>query len=283
MKRFNELRGLWALAICVLLACILPKGEVRASEGQKNIFLDVTYHSFDITGDGKKDKVCFEGVESYERCETIRVKINKTRTILATPGAYTSGVQIRLLTLANGKPFVYLYGMGDNGDGVCGIYQYKNKKLRQIIDLNDIASAYGYHTGGSVSKVKGNKVVIRYYLMSYSLAAVEFDIPYAYKSGTLKRMGNTGTVVSYSPMYVLRQKYYTAQKRIPVYKKAGSTAKKAFTIRKNQKVYVTHVWIKNGKMWFKLRVNGQSGWMPASKKYYMDDAQKPFKEIMYAG
>lgn len=286
MKREKSLKSLKSL-LTVLLFCaaavfFCPGGQVSAAAGVKKLSMGAQYQSFDITGDRKNDTVKFTGSKEYDRYQRIRIYVNGKQAA-SIKLSYVYSIDLELITLSNGKPFLFLSGSGDNGDGERLILQYKNKKLKKIIDVDSLWSKYGGHPYATVQSVKGNKVVLRQSLMSYSLGAgLQCDFTYKYQGGTLKRDGNTAKIIRLSCLEYSGKKCYTAQKSIPVYKNAGSTAKKSFTIKKGQGVYATAVWVKGKKMWIKVRVNGKTGWIPASKKYYLD-SQKPFKEIMYAG
>lgn len=274
----------WALAAFLIVAFFLPNAKTEAAAGIRYLKLGTTYQDADITGDGKNDKVCLKGVISGKKYNKVNVFINgKLNTTIETPKAYTSyggGVSAWLITLANGKPFLYVdaYKKDKNGwsEQVSrGMYQYQNKKLRKIIDFYDFESSYGtpgVQAAGAVS-VNGNTVKIRCALEAYSGPYFSFYVTYTYQAGTLKQAANT--------IKLNRDHAVTTDQKLTVYKKAGSTAKTAFTVKKNKKVSIDRVWIKNGKLWLKVKANGKTGWIPESKEPYADD-QRPFVETPYA-
>lgn len=278
----------WALAVFLIAAFFLPSGKAEAAAGMRYLKLGTTYQDVDITGDGKNDKVCLKGVITGKKYNKVNVFINgKLNTTIETPKAYTSyggGVSAWLIILANGKPFMYVDAYKKDKNGWSEqisreMYQYKNKKLRKMIDFHTFESSYGtagVQAAGAVS-VKGNTVKIRYSLTSYSVGGLLFYATYTYQGGTLKQAGNT---IKLENQVGVGKGYVTANQKLTAYKKAGSTAKTAFTIKKNKKVYIDHVWMKNGKLWLKVKVNGKTGWIPASKEPY-EDNQRPFEETPY--
>ncbi|MCI8327719.1 MAG: hypothetical protein HFI37_08100 [Lachnospiraceae bacterium] len=133
-----------ALLLCPSKTANAAKAaKVKLKEGK-------TYKNYDITGDKKKDTIRIQGTKDQygDYYEKISVIVNgKTAISWNHPSAYH--INATLCTLKNGKPFLYLYFPGDNGDGVNGIFQYKKGKLKQIIN-NDTLK----RSSNQTSKIK---------------------------------------------------------------------------------------------------------------------------------
>lgn len=137
----------------------------------------------------------------------------------------------KLISLKNGKKFLYLYAGAEDGDGyVCGIYRYVSGKWKEVVDIASVFKNYGMHLNGNIASVSGNNIKVRFYVMSWSTGPSTIDYTYTYKNGTLKRTGSYGT---YKAIYVKGKNTRTfyAAKSLPVYQKANG-AKKIFTVKK---------------------------------------------------
>ena len=70
---------------------------------------------------------------------------------------------------------MYLYNPGDDGDAYyCGLYQYKNGKLKCVLNMNKFygSGKLGYHTNGEVKAVSGNKITVGIYQQNYELGGI---------------------------------------------------------------------------------------------------------------
>lgn len=106
----------------------------------------------------------------------------------------------KLISLKNGKKFLYLYAGAEDGDGyVCGIYRYVSGKWKEVVDIASVFKNYGMHLNGNIASVSGNNIKVRFYVMSWSTGPSTIDYTYTYKNGTLKRTGSYGI---YKAIYV---------------------------------------------------------------------------------
>lgn len=82
-----------------------------------------TYTSYDITGDKKKDKILVKIKKNsrYDYYDSLYVNINGKTLYQFTDEFFYAGeyenVDIKIYTLKNGVPFLYLAAYADNGDG----------------------------------------------------------------------------------------------------------------------------------------------------------------------
>lgn len=266
---------------------ILRPHQVQAANPQKvTLRADKLYTSYDITGDKKKDRVLLKTrKDRYGYYERVGVYVNGKR-ISGYQWQYgdVSQIQSSIYTLANGKPFLYLYCWGSNGDGpVCGIFQYTSQGFKQVAQLKDLFRKYGGHASGYVAKVSGNTISARFRIMSYSLGSCEIGYNYTYKSGTLKRTARTGIYYKiYSSGDGVNRRTFTVNKTLIAYK-SGMATERAFTLRRGNVVYVDRCYIMDGKMTIRVRYNGKYGWIKAADHPALNLSDHQFKNIMYAG
>lgn len=218
---------------------------------------NTTYTSYDATGDGKPDTVrVATSTDQYNTGDRITVYINNKKVFSKKTWFYYADIQ--LIQLKNKKCFLYLHAPMDNDDAeVCGVYQMKKGKLKQVINCNKaFGTKIGYHTGGMVAKVSGNAIWMDMRDMSYMAGSIEATWKYAYKGGTLKRTSKT------AKLSVPLAKHNTAKtkKSMTAYKNTACKAKK-FTIKKGQKVKFLKVYVKGNTVRFQVKAGGKTGWI----------------------
>lgn len=263
--------------------------KASAANPQKAILkTNRTYTAYDITGDRKKDSLRINIYKNskYDYYDSLNVKINgKTAYSFKNKYFYANtpyeGIQIRYFTLKNGTPFLYLYAQAENGDGpVCGVFQYKNGKLYQIINFQTLFQGYGAHLNGNVISVNGNSITTEFYIMSYVLGPCQVRFNYAYKNGTLKRTSPTANFTKiYS--YGKPTKTFYANKTLTAYSTPAAT-KKAFSVKRGAAVVVDKCYMSSGRMLVRIKYNGKYGWIKAVKGY-PGESNKQFSNATYAG
>lgn len=283
---FTIFKGFILLCMALVMSLLLSKANVQAAS-QKTLKTDITYTKYDITGDGKADTIRLTPIrwnENYTDSEYKSLKIRVNGVLAYTFKSnevydnkvydfYTYGFSAKLITLDNKKTFLYVEGYCDNYDTVSCLLQYnsKTKKFRQIAYFNDVFGNPG-HINTSIKSVKGNTVVIHVYYQSNTIAGIMVDITYKYKSGTLKQE---------NPLKIQNMPFgrtLTANRKFTVYKTIACKTK-SFTVKSGEKVYFLKVYLKNGKIYYKVRVNGKTGWIAEKTKYQ----SKFFKEIEFYG
>lgn len=272
--------------VMLLLLCFAVPVKAAAANPQKvSLRAGTSYTSYDITGDKKADTIqitqtgvaYYKGKPSYAKGLTVTVN---GQNVYSFSNDYYYNVNATLYTLKNNKPFLYLYAQADNGDGpVCGLFQYKNGTLKQVINFQTFYK-YGSHRFGEVKSISGNKMTVKFFAMSYAMSSVDVELQYKYKGGTLKLVSRTGKATSYAQKL---NGSVTARKKIAAYKSATSS-KKAFTISKGAKVKVTNCYIKGTNIRFKVKrlSDGKAGWIKSPKKF-LAGGKGLFEEAWYAG
>ncbi len=239
-----------------------------------NLSVGKKYTAYDVTGDRKADtfqlKYIEGGVSDGESCHRgVKVYVGgkKVASIKGKEGYFT--LYAKLYTLKNGKVFLYLYGEAFNMYcDFAGLYQYKSGTFKKVADLYGLLSKYGISYGGTVYKVSGNSLTVRFNLDSYSTGFSCIEYVYTWKSGKLTQASYgtykyAYTITSSGTKNTTRLR---VNKRLTAYKSAGSS-KKAFTLKKGNYVTISRCQIVKGNMYIRVKYNSKYGWVKALTKY----------------
>lgn len=278
-------------ALVLGLSLCVPRHAfaATASKGAKVYKLkpDVTYSSYDITGDKRPDSIRVKlGNKEYGCYGSVTIYINGKRAYLKkriSNAAWVDAIDIELIRLKNGKPFLFLATYGDDGNcDVCAVFKYKSGKLKPVVNCNSFfPSQYGLHRSAWLAKVTGNTVNIDHFLMSWAVGPLQTSVKYNYKSGTLKKSSNASSIAVGGG-----QKHsYRATKNITLYKSQTCKSKK-FVLKKGQSVKFSKVY-SNGKiMSIQLKVGKKSGWLKCQKYKWgslPSGWRPPFEGLYLAG
>lgn len=267
--------------VMVFLFCflIIPVKTVKAANPTEvTIEANKTYTSYDVTGDRKKDTVRIKAENGLYGISKVSLAINGKTYVITRETCLN--INAKIYTLKNGKPFIYLFLEYDNDTGpVCGIFQYKSGKLKQVVNCLEFfgkKGKYGYDVSGSVEQVNGNKITVDFWIMSYTLGYTKYSCQFVYKNGTLRRINNQ---VSATPSVGT----LSMQKNVKVYMKP--TGKKAaYTLKEGKRVKVTGAYVKSGK--FSIRIKDLSKkktvWIKCLKEF-PSDGKPLFKEVIFSG
>ncbi|WP_373219426.1 hypothetical protein [Ruminococcus sp. 5_1_39BFAA] len=287
MKK-NKLYMILVLMFFSVLFIGNPHSVKAANPQVVKLKTNKTYKKYDITGDRKNDtlKIKISKHSTYGYYNSLAVVINgKTAYSFNNKYFYANSpyneVDIRLYTLKNGKPFLFLYAQAENGDGpVCGVFQYKSGKLKQIINFQTLFQGYGSHLSGDVISINGNKITTEYYIMSYVLGPCSVKYNYTYKNGTLKRTSN---VTKFDGIYSYGKdtRIFYANKKLTAYT-ATNAKTKAFTVKKGTAVQVDKCYCNGKSMLVRVKYKGKYGWIKAAKGY-PGESNKQFSNVTYAG
>lgn len=241
-----------------------------------------TWTRYDITGDGKKDRIKVVRKKSqYDGCwNGADIYVNNTKAC-AINKAFMD-MSIRIITLSNGKPFLCLRGGTDNDISVFhGLYQYRNGKIVQVV--NFINETYGRPVNEAKIYLSGNTVRVRTEAMSYSLGYCTTEFTYKYQKGTLLRTSNYGKYIKLNAANK-RTGLFAAAKNIQAYT-TPTSGSKAFVIRKNTGVKILNFWIAGNKMYIRVKNGSKTGWIKAvTFKESQGHAGSPqFSRVMYTG
>lgn len=263
--------GIAALLAATALLVATPTdafaASPKATKGAKVYTLKANklYKSYDITGDKRADRIKIVSSKSAEGgFQGIKVVVNgKTVYRNKKAAGMSSGPQVKLIKLKNGKPFLFLSAYSDNPDtDLSVVLAYKSGKLKTAIDGNKaLGKKFSWDsTVGRIQKVSGNTITMTYSTSSYMFGAVEATYSYTYKSGKLKA-ASTGTF-----KVAEGKKSYKALKPITVYKNTACKAKK-FIIAKGDKVKFTNIFVKGNTVRVKVKVGAKTGWIKCANSY----------------
>ena len=277
MKNIHKKLMLVSLVFMAAVFFMTPV-SAEAKAGKQKLKINTTYTKYDFTGDKKEDKFLISAKDNGWAITEYSVFING-KEVFSKTSEYGLGYDIDVyrLELKNGKVFVAIIPIIDNGDiPDAAIYMYKNEKLTEVAPLDKLYSM-GNHVSVSKMSVSGNKVKVKYSVMSNSLGSISFTLDYKYKSGKLVRATTKSKLTS-----GLNIKKWTANKKIKVYKSPNSK-KKVMTLKKGQKVKIDKIYVNKKYSVTYLHVKtskGKSGWIKGLKSY---PKKTLFKEVVYAG
>lgn len=272
----------------VLAGAFLTKGKVSnaADTSYVELKFNKEYSQYDVTGDGKPDKVKCTVVSDDERYDdssrTMQVFING-KVAFKQKRDSGPGWGVDLIKLENGKVFFEIGSSVGSDDGIDHqLYIYKGNKLKSVYDFQKYFYNYADYHIVHIVKISGNKLKLEVYSQFYTTAGVRYNMSISYKDGVFKRTSNTFTL-DYKKMN--RKNKWTVARKIKVYKKAGSK-KVAYTLKKKDVVKINKVILKKNKVYMQVKKsNGKTGYIRAAKKLPYDNytLKKYFKEAQYAG
>lgn len=154
------------------------------------------------------------------------------------------------------------------------LYCVQNSKLKSVYDFQKYYNKYADYYLTDIAKVSGNTIKISVMAQFFVPGSVRFDMNFTYKDGKFKRTSNT-FALKYKTM--ARKNKWTANRKIKVYKKAGSK-KLAYTLKKGNVVKLNKVVYKGNKVYFQVKKsNGKTGYIVATKHMsptlYFEEAQ----------
>lgn len=109
MKRSTLFKGLMLLIIFCVCGLLPAETTSAANPAMVTLKMNKTYTGYDVTGDKKKDKIVVKpGGYSYGAYKSLAVYVNGKKQTLTGNDLYFYGLSIKLYTLSNGKPFLYI-------------------------------------------------------------------------------------------------------------------------------------------------------------------------------
>lgn len=274
----NVKRSMGMLCAIAMFVCLLfvpvQKAEA-ATAGMTTLKVNKTYTSYDITGDGKKDTIKITPQKVKGEYTSLVISVNGKKTTVK--GHYYS-VTTKLITLSNGKKYLWVRGQSDNNDDPFqALYKYSSGKMKKALDFSSKIKNFGKHPGTIVTKVSGNKIYVEQFLMSAPLGSVGFNYTYEYKSGSFSRTSSTASIKYVS---CLNGGYGTLKKSKILYTSSSCT-KKYKTLAKSTKVKPLKIYM-NGttiSVYVKTK-SGSTGWLKCSRSFSNGTL---LKECYYAG
>lgn len=260
-------KGVFAAGLVALLALFIslcvaqPSTAQAATPSVKTLFsysyvggnaaVTKTVKKYDVGGSSKKDTVKFK----FDTDRSFSMSINGKRVYYNRDGSMFEKVQ--LITLKNGKKFIYFYSEGSSTGADSGVYKYSDGELKKVFS-GKIAKNLLYCHITSV-KVSGNTVKANFAATDARFGLLKFSYSYKYKKGTLKRTSSsTSTVTAYTCAKsdnVYSKGYFTAKHKVKAKASASSKAKTK-TIKKGTKVKIVKAKVANKALWLKVKTKG---------------------------
>lgn len=285
--------GAWKWFLLIMLAvCMFQVKPVKAA-GFTRLSLNRTYTAYDVTGDGRRDRIRIATTGRGGYFNRVRVIINgKNRLVKNFSSFQPTAVRFRICTLSNRKPFLFMECMGDsiNESSAC-LYQYSGGRLKTVLNLRNMLSRkYFYKYYFDVKKVSGNTITFLAGGLAYNTGAIDFDMSYAYRGGRFVRTSTTTRLAERNIRWASgKTNNYTVVKRFQTYKKAGSKVK-SFAPQIGERVKITHICIRNKVPYFRIvDSRGRTGWMNGiNAAYYSRVVKHPryycyFREATIVG
>lgn len=281
MREMKKLRSLLLLAAVLVMGLAFTMTAEAAQPKLATLRSGKTYKSYDITGDGKKDKVKLRLWNSlndgmYTK-NNLEVKINgKSALRVSRDWADMDSAKLQICKLSNGRVFVNVTAKTPDGDGVIsGLYKYQKGKLVKQIDFIRFFR-YGMQQSGEIASVSGNTMKLNTYVMSWSLGPIHLQHTLKYKGGKMAFSSRTGKMTT-----PYAKTYLTASRNIQMYKTATGSSK-AFVLKKGKMARITNCYVNKTNIRFKAKLpNGKTGWFKAAK--HEISSQGVFDECQYVG
>lgn len=289
----KKILGSWKWMLLVLLAvCMFQVKPVKAA-GLARLSLNRTYTAYDVTGDGRRDRIRIATTRRSGYFNQVRVIINgRNRLVKRFSRSMPHTVRFRICTLSNRKPFLFLECMGDSlYENTACLYQYSGGRLKTVLNLRSMLSGtYFYKTYYDVKRVSGNTITFLAGGQAYNTGAIDFDMIFAYRGGRFVRTTTTTRMATGNIRWAGgKTNTYTVARRFQTYQKAGSRVK-SYATQVGQKVKLTHICIRNKVPYFRVvDSKGRTGWMKgATRALYQKVARYPryycyFREAVVVG
>lgn len=271
-----------AIMMMFLFAVVLfwKPNDVSAAARQVRLRANRTYKNYDITGNKKKDSIRVKTTQN-----SIALVVNG-RTVYSTKAEQLGygEADIRYCQFANGKPFLFIRGYGINAMTMSRILYYRSGKITAI-NMGGYFRNFGSIYDISGFRVSGNAFYVVFHSMPYS-TGVTFLKPYKFvcsKKGAIVRAAYTFDVERFSHAWnsTSGEREFKAARNLTVYTN-NSMKKKAYTIKKGQKVSIDKIYYNGKVMMLRTKYKGKYGWLKAlTKSQY--PKYKQFADTAFAG
>ena len=239
----------------ILLVAFYSEIKVcAAGGGVTKVKFGTTYKSFDLDGDGKKDtfkaKVVSPSSNKGSDMETIYIYVNNKKVFQQTIEELPRW-DVRLVTVHSGETLIDISSYVADHGVAHKLYQVQNGKMKMLYDFFKYYDRYTY--GNSIyveiENVKGNTLITKASAQFNSTGIMNWNMNFVLKEGKIKRTSNQFTPIFY------KKNHWTAQKKINVYKTAGSSTF-AYTLNQGDVVQINKIIFKDLKVFFQVKNKG---------------------------
>ena len=267
--------------VCTMFAGLfLGQGNVAHGADTLNVWLEPdNVYQYDVDGDGTTDQVQITITDNEDKNEsaTMKVLVNE-QTVFKQKREGGPYWNVKLLRLKNGEVFFDISSTIMSDDAcIHRLYSCEGDQLESVYDFQKSYDKYGDYYFVDIDKVSGNSLKTSVRAQFFTTGSICFGMNMKYEEGTFKRTSDSYSI-NYKEMS--RKNKWTAQKKIKVYKKAGS-GKLAYTLKKGNVIKINKVVYKKNKVYFQVKNSkGKTGYIAASKSIKSINS---FKEAQYAG
>ncbi len=263
-------------------AGLMSSPEVRAEGMPVTLSLKESIDSYDVTGDGIKDKIEVRPTKKKDGYESgWKIFINGTEAY-RQKGEYVEYLTVMLWPVNDTTTYVDIADeVGANDDvSAHGLYVYQGGTLKQTCNLYDpiVRCINNYHFQSEIVELTEDRMTVECYDQLASTGGIRWRIPYELKNGKWTPKTDTYSLVKGST-----KTRFTVSKKFIIYKKAGGKRKVA-TVRKGAKVRLLGICQKKKQTYVQVRLSsGKKGWYRNPKKIKDWSYPAYFKEVQFAG
>lgn len=277
--------------ICTLLTIVLCFGAGSTSADAAKV-KGVTLKNkkvitkYDLTGDGKKDKV-YISCDNQDECFSEygsgwKISVNSKVVYQASKFA-PQKLSVKYYRVNHRRCYLDIQeDMIDNEDITAhGLYQYQSGKLKKVCDFYKpiLRCTQSFHYNVSIKSMTSKKLVISCRDQFYSTGWLRWNVSYQYRAGKWKKTGGIYSITGSCNKQNNHTSIYTANRTIRLTRKPGGKTK-FYTVKSGDKVKIKKICLKNKQTYIQLTtLKGKKGWYKNPKKY----VEPYFKNIMLAG
>lgn len=288
MKKINMKkiqRGIASVLAGILIfslssvSCLAGAGEYVRNPDMITLRPGIEYGNFDVTGDGKADRLLLRTSQSGgffgpDRCY-LQIYINKTKVFdFSDPyyrGDTTSRFEVKLCTLNSEKVFFFIRTVSAEGFyNFCRLYECKNGRLELVADLKNIyEDLFHKRECMDVKAVGKNNIQFCWKGQLGAAGELEWLVNFVCAGSTLEMSGRTCQVISENV-----RSYWTASREFTVYQTCG-LEKEWFHVEEGEKVKIISICNDSQRFYIKIeKENGMNGWVPCpnNETLYFEEA-----------
>ena len=229
-----------------------------------------TCKKYDVTGDGKSDKIRVKYKKNKEENNSIQIYVNSKR-IYKKKGYYIIP-QVRILQFDKKKQLIEAGYTGEDGWNSIHLYGYQKKKWKMVRNLNDcgISKKYSYGGNANIKCIDADCIRVEYSHQMPMIGADKFVFTYYYDGNQLNK--TSGDVVikinkykegTYNATGYKANTELVAKRKMTVYADANTSSEKIAEIHKNDSVVFFLMRVVSKRPWFYVITKDTVGWLPA--------------------
>ncbi len=280
----------WLFAGCMIIAffvfgmIFMPVKTEAATPKEKGLNPGTVYTQYDVTEDGKADKlkIAIGGKDKDGAYHKMKIWVNDKCVFSDNHIFYT--VNANYISLRNRREFLYIRTIYEDEISLCcAILHYDSSTniMKRAVNPEKMIPSNTFSPGySSMAGVRDNTIVLRMSVMSRALASLPFYCNYTWNGKTVALEDQTMFVTPTGDTGAIScKKYYTVSGPVKAYTTATSSTK-AFTLKKGDRIKIPAVNITGNTMRFKVYINGKKGWV-STNAYRLDS--KGYKRPIVEG